>query len=73
MVLERNVGGADRLARAALAVGLAAVAVRSLREGDRTKAALAIAGALGFGLNAVTCFCGLNRALGIDTSGNSRP
>jgi hypothetical protein len=31
-------------------------------------ATLATVGAIGLGLNAVTCFCGLNEALGIDTT-----
>jgi hypothetical protein len=68
MDLDSNVGGRDRLARATLAVLLTVVAIRSLRGGRRTLGLLAGAGALGLGFNATTCFCGLNRALGIDTS-----
>jgi hypothetical protein len=64
----QNVGGRDRLVRAVLAAVLAVVAVLRLRGGDRTVGALAAVGALGFGFNAVTCFCGLNAALGIDTT-----
>jgi hypothetical protein len=64
----QNVGGRDRLVRAALAVVLAVVAVARLRGGDRTTGVLAAAGALGLGFNAVTCFCGVNAALGIDTT-----
>jgi hypothetical protein len=30
---------------------------------------LAAVGALGFGFNATTCYCGTNEALGIDTTG----
>jgi threonine dehydrogenase-like Zn-dependent dehydrogenase len=68
MALERNVGGRDRLVRAALAVLLAVVAVRALRRGKRTTGLLAGIGALGLGFNAITCFCGLSRLLGIDTT-----
>ncbi len=68
MAPEKNVGGRDRLARALLAVVLTLVAVRSLRSGERRVGALAVVGALGFGFNATTRFCGLNRALGIDTT-----
>lgn len=64
----QNVGGRDRLARGALAVVLAVVAAVSLRGGERTVGALAAAGALGLGFNAVTCFCGVNAALGVDTT-----
>ncbi|SNR54965.1 YgaP-like transmembrane domain [Halorubrum vacuolatum] len=68
MTLEGNVGGRDRLLRAALAVVLAVVTVAAARSGRRTPAVLAGLGAIGFGFNAVTCFCGLNAALGIDTT-----
>ncbi|WP_049936345.1 YgaP-like transmembrane domain [Haloplanus natans] len=68
MDLEQNVGGRDRLARAALAALLTVVAIRSLRAGRRTLGLLAGVGALGFGFNATTCFCGLNGVLGIDTT-----
>jgi len=68
MDLDSNVGGRDRLVRATLAALFTVVAIRSLRGGRRTLGLLAGAGALGFGCNATTCFCGLNRALGSDTS-----
>lgn len=68
MDLDSNVGGRDRLVRAALAVLLTVAAVRSLRGGKRTLGLVAGVGALGFGFNATACFCGLNRALGIDTT-----
>ena len=64
----KNVGGRDRLARALLAVVLTAVAVGTLRNGRNTTGLLAGLGAIGFGFNATTCFCGLNEALGIDTT-----
>jgi hypothetical protein len=65
---ETNVGGRDRLARALLAVVLTSVAIRSLRSGRRRAGLLAAVGALGFGFNATTCFCGMNETLGIDTT-----
>lgn len=68
MGIDRNVGGYDRIARAALAIALAIAALSALRKGRRSVGVLAAAGAVGFGINAVTCFCGLNRALGIDTT-----
>jgi hypothetical protein len=68
MALDTNVGGRDRLVRAALAVLLAIVALRSLRGGNRTVGLLAGLGAVGLGFNATTCFCGVNRLLGIDTT-----
>lgn len=66
--MERNVGGRDRIARAVLAVVLATVAVKALRSGKRTRGVLAAVAATGFLVNSVTCFCGLNSALGIDTT-----
>jgi hypothetical protein len=65
---EKNVGGRDRLARALLAALLTIVAISTLRKGKRKTALLAVVGALGFGFNATTCFCGLNKTLGIDTT-----
>jgi hypothetical protein len=67
-MLERNVGGVDRLVRALLAVALTVVAVTALRSGNRSVGAVAALGALGAGFNATTCFCGLNATLGIDTT-----
>lgn len=66
--MNSNVGGIDRAGRAALAVVLAVAAVWAFTSGKRAVAVAATAGALGFGFNAVTCFCGLNAALGIDTT-----
>lgn len=68
MDVQANVGGRDRIVRAVLAVLLTVVAVRALGSGKRTLGLIAATGALGFGFNATTCFCGLNRALGIDTT-----
>ena len=67
-MVSKNVGGRDRLARALLAAVLTLVAVRSLRSGKRKAGLLAVVGALGLGFNATTCFCGLNKTLGIDTT-----
>ncbi|PSP39955.1 DUF2892 domain-containing protein [Halobacteriales archaeon QH_7_65_31] len=64
----KNVGGRDRLARALLAALLTVVAISTLRKGKRMTGLLALVGALGFGFNATTCFCGLNKTLGIDTT-----
>lgn len=72
MDVDTNVGGRDRLARALLAVVLTIVAVRSLRAGKRTTGTLAVLGALAFGFNATTRFCGLNKTLGIDTTKETR-
>jgi hypothetical protein len=68
MSVRRNVGGRDRLVRAVLAALLTVVAIGALERGRRTTGLLAAAGALGFGFNTVTCFCGLNAVLGIDTT-----
>jgi len=65
---EKNVGGRDRLARTLLAALLTIVAISTLRKGKRKTSLLALVGALGFGFNATTCFCGLNKTLGIDTT-----
>jgi hypothetical protein len=65
---ESNVGGRDRLVRTLLAALLTTVAISTLRKGKRKTGLLALVGALGFGFNATTCFCGLNQALGIDTT-----
>ncbi len=68
MDVDRNVGGRDRTARAVLAAVLAVVALLALRKGARRRAALAGIGAVGLGFNALTCYCGVNRALGLDTT-----
>lgn len=68
MEIESNVGGRDRTLRAILAVVLTVLAVSSLRKGKRKTGLVASLGAVGFGVNATTCFCGLNKALGIDTT-----
>lgn len=67
-MVEKNVGGRDRLVRSVLAVLLTVVAVNTLRKGNRKTGFLALIGAVGLGLNALTCFCSVNKALGIDTT-----
>lgn len=68
MFPERNVGGRDRLARGVLAVLLTVVAAWALRRGKRPTGVAAAIGAAGLGFNVVSCFCGLNAALGRDTT-----
>jgi len=68
MDLDANVGGTDRLLRGLGAVLLSIVAVRALTAGKRTSGLLAAVGAIGLGFNATTCFCGMNKTLGIDTA-----
>ena len=64
----RNVGGRDRLVRLVLTAVLSIVAVRSLRRGDRLRGLLAGVGSLGLGFTATTGYCGVNDALGVDTT-----
>jgi uncharacterized membrane protein len=68
MLPEQNVGGTDRLLRAVFAAVFAVLAVSALRKRNYPMVVLTTAGAVGLGINAVTCFCGLNEALGIDTT-----
>lgn len=68
MIDSQNVGGRDRLGRALLAAVLALGTLRLFRSGRRRLGLLTALGAVGFGFNAVTCFCGVNGALGIDTT-----
>lgn len=66
--VPENVGGRDRLARALLAVVLTVAAIRALKNGKRVRGLLAGIGALVFGFNATTKYCGANDALDIDTT-----
>jgi len=68
MNVDKNVGGSDRLLRAALTVVLSVVAVSALRNRNYLTLLVAAVGAIGLGFNTTTCFCGLNEALGIDTT-----
>ena len=63
----RNVGGYDRLARAALGVVLFAVAVAAALSGQRLLAVFGTIASAGMLLNAATQFCGINAVLGLDT------
>jgi hypothetical protein len=47
---------------------LTIVAISTLRTVKRKTGLLTLVGAVGFGFNATTCFCGLNKKLGIDTT-----
>lgn len=67
-MVSQNVGGSDRLVRAVLAVGFSILALRAFTKRKPLTAVVAGLSALGFGFNATTCFCGLNEALGVDTS-----
>ncbi|ERG91430.1 MAG: protein of unknown function (DUF2892) [Haloquadratum walsbyi J07HQW1] len=67
-MVETNVGGRDRLMRGVFTILLTLTAVNTLRQRKYKFAILAAAGAVGLGFNTVTCFCGLNEALGIDTT-----
>ncbi|ARS90069.1 YgaP family membrane protein [Natrarchaeobaculum aegyptiacum] len=69
--MERNVGGLDRIARGALGVVLVVAALSSYRSRKRNRAAIAGIAGIGLLVNAVTCFCGANYALGIDTTSDS--
>jgi len=68
MELDRNVGGVDRIGRAVLAALLAVLTLGALVRGRRGLAVLTLLGSVGLAINAVTCFCGLNAALGLDTT-----
>lgn len=70
MELNRNVGGVDRIGRAVLAALLAVVTLGAFVRGRRGLAVLTLLGSAGLAFNAVTCFCGLNAALGLDTTGD---
>lgn len=65
---DQNVGGRDRLVRALLAAVLSVLALRWLKRGKKGRGLLAGVGALGFGFNATTGYCGANDALGVDTT-----
>lgn len=67
MVFEKNVGGIDRAARAALSGLLTIVAVQTLRKGRRSIGIVSVVAATMLLFNVATQFCGLNAALGIDT------
>ena len=67
-MVEKNVGGTDRIVRTVLAVVLTVLAVSALQKGKRRSGLLAGVGALAFGFNATTGVCGGNALLGRDTT-----
>ncbi|PSQ22584.1 DUF2892 domain-containing protein [Halobacteriales archaeon QS_8_65_32] len=67
MSTERNVGGLDRMARAALGTGLVVVAAIALLAGRGTVALGAALASSGLLFNAVVGWCGVNALLRIDT------
>jgi hypothetical protein len=68
-MVDKNVGGLDRIGRAVLAVVLTVVAISALKQGNHSKGLVTGLAALGAGFNATTGVCGLNKTLGIDTAG----
>jgi hypothetical protein len=64
---RRNVGGIDRLVRAALAVVGFAVGGWALLAGEPLIAGVGLLAGAGFAFNAVTQFCVANHLLGVDT------
>lgn len=68
MVLSRNVGGRDRQVRGVVGAVMLVVAVWTLLAGNRGRAAVVAVAGAGLLFNAVTCFCGINALLGVDTS-----
>ena len=65
---DRNVGGFDRVVRGGLGVGLVVGALAAFLTDRRSTAAVAALAGAGLLFNAVTCFCGANAVLGIDTT-----
>jgi hypothetical protein len=63
----RNVGGYDRLARAALGVLLFAIAVVAAVSEQQLLAVFSMIASAGLLFNALTQFCGINAVLGLDT------
>lgn len=63
----RNVGGYDRLARAALGLLLVGIAVVASVSGQQTLAVFGMIAGAGMLFNAATQFCGINALLGLDT------
>jgi hypothetical protein len=63
----RNVGGYDRLARAALGLLLLGIAVWAALSGQQLLAVFGMIASAGMLFNAATQFCGINAVLGLDT------
>ena len=66
--MKRNVGGLDRIVRGVLGIWLVVVAAAAYRDDKPERAAIAAVAGVGLLQNAVTCFCGGNYLLGIDTT-----
>jgi hypothetical protein len=63
----RNVGGYDRLARAALGLLLLGIAVLAAVSGRQLLAVFGMIASAGMLFNVATQFCGINAVLGLDT------
>jgi hypothetical protein len=63
----RNVGGYDRLARAALGLVLLGIAVVAALSDQQVLAVFGMIASAGMLVNAATQFCGINAVLGLDT------
>jgi hypothetical protein len=68
--MNRNLGDRERVLRGALAVAFGVLSLWAFRAGNTALAAFGAAAAVAFGINTVTCFCVVHRALGIDTTGD---
>lgn len=68
--MRQNLDERDRIARGVLGVWLVVAAASAFRVGRRTTAAAAGIAGVGLLQNAATGFCGCNRALGVDTTGD---
>lgn len=66
-MFEKNVGGADRIARGILGVGLLVVAIGTFLANRRSTALAAGLGSAALLFNFATGRCGANKLLGIDT------
>ena len=67
-MLERNVGGTDKTVRAVLGGLLAVATLGAFLLGRRQLGGITLVASAGLLFNAVAGFCGLNAALGIDTT-----
>ena len=67
-MLERNVGGTDRTVRGIVGVLLAVATLGALLVGRRRAAGVTLLASAGLLFNAGVGFCGLNAALGVDTT-----
>lgn len=65
--LEKNVGGLDRLLRAAFAMAFVAIGAWALLDSRVLFGVTALLAATGLLFNVVTQFCGVNAMFGVDT------